>query len=86
MRNIKQLKKKAKQNRENKKPPTITGGDTQIDLALDAAADNGEYSAHLPGIIPPGIKNQYIDEGYQIVETLSGTTIYFQVEEGEDLG
>jgi hypothetical protein len=86
MRDIKQLKKKAKQKREAKKPPTITGGAAQIDLALDAAAEAGDFSATLPGRIPPGIAQQYIDEGFIITETLTGSTIYFQIEEGEDLG
>lgn len=85
MRDIKKLKKTAKQKREAKKPPVITGGTTQIDLALDAAADDGEYSATLPGRIPPGIAQGYIDEGFVLVETLTGTTIYFQPQEGEDL-
>lgn len=85
MRDIKNLKKLAKEKRELKTPPTITGGTTQIDLALDAAAEAGNYSATLPGRIPPGIAQQYINEGYQIVETNSGSTIYFQIEEDEVL-
>jgi hypothetical protein len=81
MRDIAQLRAKAKTKREEKKPPTITGGTTQIDLALDAAADSGEYSATLPGIIPPGIAKSYEDEGFKIIETKTGTTIYFQEDE-----
>ena len=82
MRDIKQLKKKAKQKRDAKKPPTITGGTTQIDLALDAAADRGEYSAALQGRKPPLIAKQYLDEGFQIVETLAGFRVHSHFNHG----
>jgi hypothetical protein len=49
MRDIKNLKKLSKQKRKAKTPPVITGGTTQIDLALDAAAESGDFSATLPG-------------------------------------
>ena len=80
MRNINQLRNTAKTRREQKKPPVITGGETQIDLALDAAANRGNFSAEIPGRMPPGLAKQYEDEGYKIVEVLSGTKIYFNEE------